>query len=55
MAYGGNSLMHVLPYLYSTKYNEITVCHLDVQKHVSYKEVYEQFKYFVYKVHTKGF
>ena len=35
MAYGGNFLKCILTYLCCTKYNEIIMCHLDVQNHVS--------------------
>ena len=41
----------LLTYLYCTKYNEISVCHSDIQKHVSYKKVC---KHFVYRL-TKQF
>ena len=33
-AYGGKHLKRVLTYLLCTKYHEINVCHLDIQKHV---------------------
>ena len=33
----GEFLKHILRYLYWNKYNQINTCHLDVQKHVSYK------------------
>ena len=38
---GGKFLKRILTYLYSTKYNEINVCHLDVQNHTSYKIWYK--------------
>ena len=37
-SYGGNFLKRILTHLYSTKYNEINICHIDVQNHTSYKK-----------------
>ena len=34
---GRNVLKRILTYLYYTEYNEIKVCHPDIQKHVLYK------------------
>ena len=31
----GKFLKHVLTYLHYIKYNEINICYLDIQKHVS--------------------
>ena len=36
-AYGGKCLKSILTYLDCTKYNEIDMCHFDVQNHTSYK------------------
>ena len=44
-SYGEKFLKSILMYLYSTKCNEINVCHLDIQKHVSYEK---WFKYIIY-------
>ena len=44
-------LRRILTYLYSIKYNEINVCHLDVQNHISYKKWY---KYFGYRLVQKS-
>ena len=41
--YEGKFLKHILTYLYSTKYNEIHICHLDVQTHFSYTESHKRF------------
>ena len=32
---------YFIAYLYSTKYNEINICHLDVQNHTSSKKWYK--------------
>ena len=34
----GNSLKCILLYLYCINYNEINICHSDIQKHVSYEK-----------------
>ena len=53
-AYGGEGfLKRILTYLSWTKCNEINMCHSDVQKHVSHKKWYKQYKYFVYKLTQK--
>ena len=36
-AYGGKHLKCILINLYWTKYIEITICHIDIQKHVSFR------------------
>ena len=36
--YEGNFLKCILAYLYSTKHNEINICHSGVQKHVMKEE-----------------
>ena len=36
-------------YLYSTKYNEINIGQLDVQKHLSYEKWFKYDRYFVYR------
>ena len=33
--YGAKILKPILTFLYSTKYNEVNICHSDIQKHVS--------------------
>ena len=37
-AYGGKCLKSILTYLDCTKYNEIDICHFDVQNNTSYKK-----------------
>ena len=39
----GGFLKRILTYLYCTIYNEISICHSDVQKHVSYTESPKRF------------
>ena len=34
-------LKRILSYLHSTQYNEIIICHIDVQSHTSYKTWYK--------------
>ena len=52
---GGKFLKHIITYLCCTKYNEINLCHSDVQKHVSYKKWFKLYKYFVYRHIQKFF
>ena len=35
---GGKCLKNILTYLYGIKYNEISICHSYLQKHVSYEK-----------------
>ena len=41
----GNSLKCILLYLYCINYNEINVCHLGMQKHVSHEKWFKSYKY----------
>ena len=41
--YEGKHLKRILTYLYCTKCNEISICHSDFQKHVSYTRLRERF------------
>ena len=45
----GKLLKRNLTYLFFTKGNEIYICHLDIQNHVSYKK-WCKYKYFAYKL-----
>ena len=47
----GNSLNCIL--LYCINYKEINICHLGIQKHVSYKKWCKCYKYFVYRLSQK--
>ena len=49
----GKFLKRILTHLFSTKYNLIYMCHLDLETHISYNNV-EQNKYFVYKLVQKN-
>ena len=40
---GRKLLKHILTYLHSIKYNEINICHLDVQNHISHAESSKKF------------
>ena len=46
-------LKRILTYLDCTKYNEINIGHLHIQKHVSYKKLYKKYKYYVYRIAQK--
>ena len=37
---GGKFLKHMLTYLCCSNYNEINMCHSDIEKYVSYKKQY---------------
>ena len=50
--YGGK-MLHILEYLYSTKYNKINIYHSDIPKHVSYNKCYKKSKYFIYRLTQK--
>ena len=39
----GEFLKHILSNLYSTIYNEVNICHTDVQKHLSYTGSHKRF------------
>ena len=41
VAYGWGILKRILTYLYCAKYNEITACHSDKQKHAFYEKWYK--------------
>ena len=49
----GNSLKCILIYLYRIYYNEINVCHLGIQKHVSHEKWLKSCKYFLYRLAQK--
>ena len=49
----GNSLKHILLYLYCVNYNEINVCHLCIQKHVSHEKWLRSYKYYLYRLAQK--
>ena len=49
----GKCLKSILTYLDCTKYNEMYIGHLHIQKHVSYKKLYKKYKYYVYRLTQK--
>ena len=51
----GNSLKCILLYLYCINYNEITICHSDIQKHVSHEKWLKSYNNFLYRLSQKFF
>ena len=51
----GNSLKCILLCLYYINYNEINICHLGIQKHVSHEKWLKSYKYFFYTGSHKSF
>ena len=39
--------------LYCINYNQINICHLDIQKHVSHEKWLKSYKYFLYRLAQK--
>ena len=52
-AYEEKCLKRILTYLYCSKYNEIDIGHLHIQKHASYKKCHKKYKYYVCKLTEK--